>query len=112
MLNAPQKEIDLKLKPTGVEGAALDIINATCLSFPNEEANNFFVGVEDGTIYSAQVHGKLLFPLRFFANYFFSHAGDNIVESFNSHQAPITSLSLMPYFPDLSSDVFFVYYIL
>ncbi len=58
MLTTPQKEIDLKLKPQGADAAPQDIINATCFSFPHEEANNFFTGVEDGSIYSAQVHAK------------------------------------------------------
>jgi hypothetical protein len=40
------------------EGNPLDPINPTCLSFPHEEANNFYTGVEDGTFFSAQVHGK------------------------------------------------------
>jgi len=90
MLTTPQKEIDLKFKPQGADAAQQDIINATCITFPHEEANNFFTGVEDGTIYSAQVHAN--------------QANENVVETFTGHQAPITSLSVMPYFQDLSTD--------
>jgi len=90
MLTTPQKEIDLKFKPQGADAAQQDIINATCITFPHEEANNFFTGVEDGTIYSAQVHAN--------------QANENVVETFAGHQAPITSLSVMPYFQDLSTD--------
>lgn len=34
-----------------------------------------------------------------------SQANENIMEAFTAHQAPITALSIMPNFPDVSSDV-------
>ena len=55
MLNTPQKTADLKYKPKQGEGR---LVNTTCICFPDEEANNFYAGVEDGTLYSTQVHAK------------------------------------------------------
>jgi len=85
MLTNPQKEIDLQFKPQGTQ----DIISATCLCFPYGDPNNFFTGTENGTIYSGQVHCK---PER------------NLIGSFTGHQGPITSLSMMNTFRDLSSN--------
>jgi len=85
MLTNPQKEIDLKVRSQATQ----DIIGATCLCFPHGDANNFFTGTENGTIYSGQVHCR---------------PEENIIESFTGHQGPITSLSMMNSFRDLSSN--------
>ena len=60
MLTNPSKETDLKVKVPG-DAQHSEPINPSCLCFPHEEANNFYTGVEDGTIYSAQVHGKYIY---------------------------------------------------
>jgi dynein intermediate chain len=59
-LTTPQKVIDLKTKAK-LDKAEQQIVNSTTICFPEEEANNFYVGVEDGTVYSAQVHAKYYF---------------------------------------------------
>jgi dynein intermediate chain len=53
MLNAPEKTFELKPK-----NKPEDPLNATSICFPESEANHFYVGNEDGIIYSAQVHAK------------------------------------------------------
>ena len=65
MLSTPQKTVDLKCKPTlqqsqtiGQQQQGPPPLNPTCMTFPDEDANNFFVGVEDGNFYSAQIHGR------------------------------------------------------
>jgi hypothetical protein len=60
MLTTPQKVIDLKTK-SKADKTDQQIVNSTAICFPEEEANNFYAGVEDGTIYSAQVHAKFFF---------------------------------------------------
>jgi dynein intermediate chain len=78
MLTTPQKSIDLKHN-------AKDIC-ATCIGFPKEESNSFFVGAEDNSVYSGQVHGAAE-----------SDADKSfITDCYQSHFAPITSLSLHP----------------
>jgi len=57
MLTTPQKVIDLKTKSKLDKGDQQNI-NPTIICFPEEEANNFYAGVEDGSIYAAQVHAK------------------------------------------------------
>lgn len=91
MLTTPQKVIDLKSKSKLDKGEQQNV-NPTCICFPEEEANNFYAGVEDGNIYSAQVHAN-------------QATNDNITESYNGHIAPITGLSMMPHYQGLSSDV-------
>lgn len=56
-LSQPQKEIDLKIKAKQ-EKTADDNINAQCMCFPEEEANNFYTGGEDGNVFAAQVHSR------------------------------------------------------
>ena len=52
-------------------------VAVTCLSFPTGDVNNFIVGSEEGTVYTACRHG--------------SRAG--ILDSFEGHAAPVTGLS-------------------
>ncbi|XP_053324385.1 cytoplasmic dynein 1 intermediate chain 1 isoform X4 [Spea bombifrons] len=70
MLSAPQESMELvynKSKPVAVTGMA----------FPTGDVNNFVVGSEEGTIYTACRHG--------------SKAG--ISEVFEGHQGPVTGLN-------------------
>ena len=52
----------------------------TCLSFPQNDVNNFLVGSEEGTVYSACRHG--------------SRAG--VLDLYEGHQAPVTGLDTHP----------------
>ena len=77
MMTTPQRSIDLKYNANEV--------CATCMEFPRNETNEFYVGAEDNSIYSAQLQS----------------GGDigkesGVVEIFQSHCAPITSLSFHP----------------
>ncbi|TSK31468.1 Cytoplasmic dynein 1 intermediate chain 1 [Bagarius yarrelli] len=70
MLSQPQESMELvynKSKPVAVTGMA----------FPAGDVNNFVVGSEEGTIYTASRHG--------------SKAG--ICEMFEGHQGPVTGIS-------------------
>ncbi|GFT51984.1 cytoplasmic dynein 1 intermediate chain 1 [Nephila pilipes] len=71
MLSAPQDTIELNQQKQS------RTVAVTCMAFPNDEYNNFVVGSEDGIVYSACRHD--------------SKSG--IVESFESHQGPITAIS-------------------
>ncbi|KAF8763540.1 Cytoplasmic dynein 1 intermediate chain 2 like protein [Argiope bruennichi] len=71
MLSAPQDTIELNQQKQS------RTVAVTCMAFPNDEFNNFVVGSEDGIVYSACRHD--------------SKSG--IVESFESHQGPITAIS-------------------
>uniref|UniRef100_A0A3P8YV12 Cytoplasmic dynein 1 intermediate chain 1 n=1 Tax=Esox lucius TaxID=8010 RepID=A0A3P8YV12_ESOLU len=70
MLSQPQESMELvynKSKPVAVTGMA----------FPTGDVNNYVVGSEEGTVYTASRHG--------------SKAG--ICEMFEGHQGPVTGLS-------------------
>ncbi|XP_034016354.1 cytoplasmic dynein 1 intermediate chain 1 isoform X4 [Thalassophryne amazonica] len=70
MLSQPQETMELvynKSKPVAVTGMA----------FPTGDVNNFVVGSEEGTVYTASRHG--------------SKAG--ICEMFEGHQGPVTGIS-------------------
>ncbi|XP_068188946.1 cytoplasmic dynein 1 intermediate chain 1 isoform X3 [Antennarius striatus] len=70
MLSQPQETMELvynKSKPVAVTGMA----------FPTGEVNNYVVGSEEGTVYTASRHG--------------SKAG--ICEMFEGHQGPVTGIS-------------------
>lgn len=70
MLSQPQETMELvynKSKPVAV----------TCLDFPTGDVNNYVVGSEEGTVYTASRHG--------------SKAG--ICEMFEGHQGPVTGIS-------------------
>ena len=59
MLANPQKTAELKHKfkqPSNSQ--TLDVSNPTCIAFPENEANSFFAGCEDGSMISAVVHSK------------------------------------------------------
>uniref|UniRef100_A0A8C6UKY2 Dynein cytoplasmic 1 intermediate chain 1 n=1 Tax=Neogobius melanostomus TaxID=47308 RepID=A0A8C6UKY2_9GOBI len=70
MLSQPQETMELvynKSKPVAV----------TCMDFPTGDVNNYVVGSEEGTVYTASRHG--------------SKAG--ICEMFDGHQGPVTGIS-------------------
>ncbi|XP_015918252.1 cytoplasmic dynein 1 intermediate chain 2 isoform X2 [Parasteatoda tepidariorum] len=71
MLSYPQDTIELNQQKQS------RTVAVTCMAFPNDEFNNFVVGSEDGLVYSACRHG--------------SKSG--IVDSFESHQGPVTAIS-------------------
>ncbi|XP_035379927.1 cytoplasmic dynein 1 intermediate chain 2 isoform X2 [Electrophorus electricus] len=70
MLSAPQDSLELVFKQSKP-------VAVTSMSFPLGDVNNFVVGSEDGTVYTACRHG--------------SKAG--IGEMFEGHQGPVTGLS-------------------
>ncbi|XP_051883406.1 cytoplasmic dynein 1 intermediate chain 2-like isoform X4 [Pristis pectinata] len=69
MLSQPQDSMELMHKQSKA-------VAATCMSFPLGDVNNFVVGSEEGSIYTACRHG--------------SKAG--ISEIFDGHQGPITGI--------------------
>ncbi|XP_044010821.1 cytoplasmic dynein 1 intermediate chain isoform X3 [Aphidius gifuensis] len=70
MLSQPQETLDLQAKQSKP-------IAVTSLAFPYGDVNNFVVGSEDGTVYSACRHGI--------------RAG--VTETYEGHQGPVTSVS-------------------
>lgn len=70
MLSQPQETLELHIKQSKP-------IAATCLAFPPGDVNNFVVGSEDGTVYSACRHG--------------TKAG--VTETYEGHQGPVTGIS-------------------
>ncbi|KAG7205254.1 hypothetical protein KM043_018332 [Ampulex compressa] len=70
MLSQPQETLELHVKQS-------KSIAATCLAFPDGDVNNFVVGSEDSTVYSACRHG--------------TRAG--VTETYEGHQGPVTGIS-------------------
>ncbi|GLG92754.1 Dynein intermediate chain, cytosolic [Gryllus bimaculatus] len=70
MLSQPQETLELQHK----QGKAVAV---TSLAFPSGDVNNFVVGSEEGTVYSACRHG--------------SKAG--VTEPYEGHQGPVTGVS-------------------
>ena len=73
MLAQPQETLELQHKQSKA-------VATTCLSFPQNDVNNFLVGSEEGTVYSACRHG--------------SRAG--VLDLYEGHQAPVTGLDTHP----------------
>ncbi|KAH8868823.1 Cytoplasmic dynein 1 intermediate chain [Schistosoma japonicum] len=73
MLGQPQQAMELTHRQART-------VAATCMSFVDENVNNFLVGSEDGRAYAGSRHGN--------------QAG--ISDAFEGHQAPITSISSHP----------------
>lgn len=71
MLSQPQETLELQ------QHKQSKAVAVTSLAFPNGDVNNFIVGSEEGTVYTACRHG--------------SRAG--ILDSFEGHAAPVTGLS-------------------
>lgn len=74
MLSAPQEVIELD------QQKQTRFVAVTCMSFHPEDSNNFLVGSEEGTVYSACRHG--------------SKTG--ILSSFESHQGLVTNVDFRP----------------
>nr|CAD7259009.1 unnamed protein product [Timema shepardi]CAD7568513.1 unnamed protein product [Timema californicum] len=70
MLSQPQDTLEIQHK----QGKAIAV---TCLAFPHNDVNNFVVGSEEGSVYSACRHG--------------SKAG--VTETYDGHQGPVTGIS-------------------
>lgn len=70
MLSQPQETLELQHKQSKP-------IAVTCLAFPQADVNNFMVGSEDGSVYTACRHG--------------SKAG--VTETYEGHQGPVTGIS-------------------
>ncbi|XP_043272905.1 cytoplasmic dynein 1 intermediate chain isoform X28 [Venturia canescens] len=70
MLSQPQETLDIQTKQSKA-------ISVTCLAFPHADVNNFVVGSEDGTVFSACRHG--------------TRAG--VTEIYEGHQGPVTGIS-------------------
>ncbi|XP_057339016.1 cytoplasmic dynein 1 intermediate chain-like isoform X11 [Microplitis mediator] len=70
MLSMPQESLDLQAKQSKP-------IAVTSLAFPYGDVNNFIIGSEDGTVYSACRHGI--------------RAG--VTETYEGHQGPVTGVS-------------------
>lgn len=71
MLSQPQETLELQ------QHKQSKAVAVTSLAFPTGDVNNFIVGSEEGTVYTACRHG--------------SRAG--ILDSFEGHSAPVTGLS-------------------
>lgn len=71
MLSQPQETLVLQAKKQP------KAIAPTCLAFPHGDVNHFVTGSEDGTVYGACRHG----------------AKAGVVETFEGHQGPVTSIS-------------------
>lgn len=78
MFTTPQRAFDLKYNAKEV--------CATCMGFPQEESNDFYIGAEDNSLYYSQIHSTAEM----------GKESSGIVEGYQSHYAPITSLSLHP----------------
>lgn len=79
MLTSPQKNIDLKYNAKEICG--------TCIAFPQEESNNFYIGSEDTAVYCAQIHATGVGP---------DPEKSNISNALLGHCAPVTSLATHP----------------
>lgn len=71
MLSQPQETLELQ------QHKQSKAVAVTSLAFPSGDVNNFIVGSEEGTVYTACRHG--------------SRAG--VLDSFEGHAAPVTGLS-------------------
>jgi len=78
MFTSPQRFFDLKYNAKEVY--------VTCMGFPQEESNDFYIGAEDNSIYCGQMHNTSAI----------SKSSNGIVDAFQSHHAPVTSISLHP----------------
>jgi len=76
MFTSPQRAFELKYEAKEV--------CATCIGFPQDESNDFYVGAEDNCVYAGQVH--------FTAES--SKENTGTTKRFQSHYAPITAISM------------------
>lgn len=78
MLTTPQRSFDLKYNAKEV--------CVTCMEFPQNETNEFYVGAEDYLLYSGQIQSTVEI----------GRENSGIVDAYQSHNAPVTSLSFHP----------------
>jgi dynein intermediate chain len=83
MFSNPTSSFELK-------GRVKDV-GCTCMAFPDNETNLFYVGAEDGSIFQTQLHGNRLL--------------DNNTEAFESHYGPITGLDIHPVGENIFTDL-------
>jgi dynein intermediate chain, cytosolic len=79
MFNSPTSAFELKS------------IGCTCMAFPDNETNIFYVGAEDGSIFQTQLHG--------------SRVVDSNAEIYESHFGPITGLDIHPVGENIFTDL-------
>jgi len=82
MLTSPQRALDLKYNAKEV--------CVTCMEFPQNERNEFYVGAEDYLLYSAEIQTTVDI----------GKENPGVIDAYQSHNAPITSLSLHPMQPN------------
>jgi dynein intermediate chain len=85
MLSRPQETVELKAPSTAGSRPSRETgssVSTTALSFPDGEVNTFFIGAENGSIYSANRHG--------------SQVGISDGMQYDSHFGPVTSLHFHP----------------
>ncbi|XP_021940522.1 cytoplasmic dynein 1 intermediate chain-like isoform X8 [Zootermopsis nevadensis] len=70
MLSQPQETLELQHK----QGKPIAV---TCLAFPHSDVNNFIVGSEEGSVYTACRHGSKV----------------GVTETYEGHQGPVTGIS-------------------
>lgn len=66
-------------------------VGCTCMAFPANETNVFYVGAEDGSIFQTQLHGSKLV--------------DNGTETYEGHFGPITGLDIHPISENVFTDI-------
>ena len=83
MFNSPTSSFELKNR--------VKDIGCTCMAFPENETNIFYVGAEDGSIFQTQLHGSKLM--------------DGSTETYESHFGPITGLDIHPVGENIFTDL-------
>lgn len=80
MLSAPQEWMELTQLNHQKQASATKPVAATCMSFHPDDYNNFLVGSEEGTVYSACRHGQK----------------SGVQSCFEGHQGLVTSVDYRP----------------
>ena len=83
MFGSPTSSFELKSR--------VKDIGCTCMAFPDNETNIFYVGAEDGSIFQTQLHGSKLM--------------DGSTETYEGHFGPITGLDIHPVGENIFTDV-------
>lgn len=81
MLARPQETVEL-LNPSHPK---TDEVSVSCIGFPNQETTSFWVGTEEGNVYTATRYDRAGWK-----------AGLDLSEVYRGHAAPITSLHFHP----------------
>ena len=83
MFNSPTSSFELKNR--------VKDIGCTCMAFPDNETNLFYVGAEDGSILQTQLHN--------------SKSTDSTGEIFEAHYGPLTGLDIHPIGENIFTDL-------